>query len=79
MNVFATPPGNEFGSSAAAEIAIEIGVPIFLIRCDLIRRPGFRYADQAVWNISLGEIIEEIWRRRAIFTVVTICSTGLMP
>jgi hypothetical protein len=40
------PAGNEFGSSAAAKIAIEIGVPIFLIRGDLIRRPGFRDANQ---------------------------------
>ena len=58
--VLATPPGTNFAAPAAAEIAVEIGVPIFLVRRDLVRRPILRHADEAVGNISLREIIEQI-------------------
>jgi len=52
--------GNEFGPPAAAKIAIEIGIPIFLLGGDLIRCPAFWDANQTVGNISFGEIIEKV-------------------
>ena len=51
---------HELGPPAAAELAIEIGVPIFLVRRDLIWRPIFWDSDQTVWNVSVREIIEKI-------------------
>jgi hypothetical protein len=47
--------GKRWGSEADA---VEIGVPIFLTRRDLIRRPVLRHADEAVGNIALREIVE---------------------